>query len=269
MSKKGPGIEELRERVDPTALPRHIAVIMDGNGRWARRRGKPRIFGHTRGADRVRSTVELCRKLGIGVLTLYAFSDENWGRPKEEVGFLMDMLGRFLKSEISVMKKNGIRFRTIGRTGRLPAAARQWIEKAVTETAANAGMVLNLALSYGGRGEILQAVKRLAASGELPEDLREEHLAAHLDTAGLPDPDLIIRTSGEQRISNFLLWQAAYAELYFTEVLWPDFDERELLTALLDFQKRNRRFGLTGEQVQDAAADSAGARASQAARGPA
>jgi undecaprenyl diphosphate synthase len=267
MTKKGPGIEELRERIDPGALPRHVAIIMDGNGRWARRRGKPRIFGHTRGAERVRGTVELCRKLGIEVLTLYAFSDENWGRPKEEVSFLMDMLGRFLRSEIATMKKNGIRFRTIGRTERLPRSAQQWIEKAAAETAANTGMVLNLALSYGGRGEILQAVKRIAASGPVPEDLREDQIAAHLDTAGLPDPDLIIRTSGEQRISNFLLWQAAYAELYFTEVLWPDFDEKELLTALLDFQKRSRRFGLTGEQVREAGNGRAGAPAARAARG--
>ncbi len=251
MKKKEPTITELRGRLDPAALPRHVAVIMDGNGRWAQRRGRARIFGHRRGADRVRSTVEQCRKLGIGVLTLYAFSDENWGRPREEVSFLMDMLGRFLRSEIPSMKESGIRFRTIGRTERLPAPARDWIAKAGAETAGNDGMVLNLALSYGGRSEIVQAVKRLAAAG-LPEDLREEDLARHLDTAGLPDPDLIIRTSGEQRTSNFLLWQAAYAELYFTEVLWPDFDERELLLALLDFQRRQRRFGLTDDQVRQA-----------------
>lgn len=244
---------DLRAKLDPVSLPRHVAIIMDGNGRWAQRRGRPRIFGHKRGADRVRNTVEYCRKLGIPVLTLYAFSDENWGRPQEEVSFLMDMLGRFLRSEIPQMRQNGIRFRTIGRIERLPQSARRAIEKAVRETAANDGMVLNLALSYGGRGEILQAIRRLAASGGIPEDLREEHLTAYLDTAGLPDPDLIIRTSGEQRISNFLLWQGAYAELYFTEVLWPDFDEKELLLALLDFQKRNRRFGLTDAQVRQAA----------------
>jgi undecaprenyl diphosphate synthase len=247
--KKKQSITELRERLDRGNLPRHIAVIMDGNGRWARRRGLPRIYGHKRGADAVRHVVELCRKLGIEVLTLYAFSDENWGRPKEEVSFLMGMLGDFLRSEIAAMKSNNIRFRTIGRIERLPKTAQKWIEKAASETAGNTGTVLNLALSYGGRAEILQAIKRMEATGGIPADLAEEHLAAHLDTAGLPDPDLIIRTSGEQRISNFLLWQAAYAELYFTEVLWPDFDERELLTALLDFQGRQRRFGLTGEQV--------------------
>jgi undecaprenyl diphosphate synthase len=250
MIRKESTIAELRMRIDPSALPQHIAIIMDGNGRWAQRRGRPRVFGHKRGADRVRSTVEHCRKLGIPVLTLYAFSDENWGRPQDEVSFLMDMLGRFLNSEIPAMRANGIRFRTIGRIERLPRAAQRSIEKAVAETSANGGMVLNLALSYGGRGEILQAVKRLAASEGIPEDLREEHLSAHLDTAGLPDPDLIIRTSGEQRISNFLLWQAAYAEFYFTEVLWPDFDEKELLRALLDFQRRSRRFGLTDAQVR-------------------
>jgi undecaprenyl diphosphate synthase len=247
--KKKPAIAELRESLDKSNLPRHVAIIMDGNGRWARRRGLPRIYGHKRGADVVRSVVEQCRKLGIGVVTLYAFSDENWGRPKEEVSFLMGMLGDFLRSEIASMMSNGVRFRTIGRIDRLPKTAQKWVERATAETASNAGLVLNLALSYGGRGEILQAVKRMEAAGGIPEDLREEHLAAHLDTAGLPDPDLIIRTSGERRISNFLLWQAAYAELYFTEVLWPDFDERELLTALLDFQGRQRRFGLTGEQV--------------------
>jgi len=247
--KKKNTIAELRERIGKSGLPRHIAIIMDGNGRWARQRGLPRIYGHKRGADAVRDIVERCRKLGVPVLTLYAFSDENWGRPKEEVSFLMGMLGDFLRSEIATMRANDIRFRTIGRTERLPKAALTWVEKAMAETAENRGMVLNLALSYGGRGEILQAIKRMEAAGGIPADLREEDLASHLDTAGLPDPDLIIRTSGEQRISNFLLWQGAYAELYFTEVLWPDFDEKELLLALVDYQGRQRRFGLTGEQV--------------------
>jgi undecaprenyl diphosphate synthase len=249
MKKKDQTIEEVRSRLDEESLPRHVAIIMDGNGRWAQRRHMPRIFGHKRGAERVRDVVEQCRKLGIGVLTLYAFSDENWGRPREEVGFLMDMLGSYLKAEIATMKANGIRFRTIGRVERLPRSARKWVEKAMEETALNSDMVLNLALSYGGRNEILHAISRMAAAGGIPGDLREEHLAAYLDTAGLPDPDLIIRTSGEQRISNFLLWQAAYAELYFTDVLWPDFDEKQLLLALIDYQGRQRRFGLTGDQV--------------------
>jgi len=249
MKKKEPAIASLRARLDTAGLPKHIAIIMDGNGRWAVRRGKPRIMGHKRGAEIVRDVVEQCRELGIGVLTLYAFSDENWGRPRQEVSFLMNMLGGYLRSEIATMKANGIRFRTIGRTERLPKTAQKWIEKAASETAGNTGMVLNLALSYGGRGEILEAVRRAAASGESMADLDEERFSARLDTAGLPDPDLIIRTSGEKRISNFLLWQAAYAELYFTDVLWPDFDEQELLTALLDYQGRQRRFGLTGEQL--------------------
>jgi undecaprenyl diphosphate synthase len=251
MKSKSPTIEALRASVDGNSLPKHIAIIMDGNGRWALRRGLPRIAGHKRGADAVRRVTEQCRQLGISVLTLYAFSDENWGRPKEEVGFLMDMLGSFLKAEIAAMKANGIRFRTIGRTERLPSSARSWVEKAVSETAANTGLVLNLALSYGGRGEILEAIKRMipASGSDAALTLSEEVFSSYLDTAGLPDPDLIIRTSGEKRISNFLLWQAAYAELYFTDTLWPDFEEKDLLAAILDYQGRQRRFGLTQEQL--------------------
>ncbi len=249
MKDKGPTFEELFERVDRSGLPKHIAIIMDGNGRWALRRGLPRVAGHKKGAGTVRRVTEQCRKLGISVLTLYAFSDENWGRPRQEVSFLMNMLGTFLKAEIATMKTNGIRFRTIGRTERLPASALAWIEKAISETAGNAGMVLNLALSYGGRGEILEAVKRILSANGSMAGLSEEVFSSYLDTAGLPDPDLIIRTSGEKRISNFLLWQAAYAELYFTDTLWPDFDERDLLTAIIDYQGRQRRFGLTEEQL--------------------
>jgi undecaprenyl diphosphate synthase len=249
MKSNSPALGELRARVDMAGLPKHIAIIMDGTGRWALRRGLPRFAGHKRGVDTVRRVTEECRRLGISVLTLYAFSDENWGRPKEEVGFLMDMLGAFLKAEISMMKTNGIKFRTIGRTERLPIQARTWIERAMSETEANTGLVLNLALSYGGRGEILEAIKRMrAANGAAPE-ISEEVFSAYLDTAGLSDPDLIIRTSGEKRISNFLLWQAAYAELYFTDTLWPDFEERDLLAAILDYQGRQRRFGLTQDQL--------------------
>lgn len=242
-------IEELRASVAGNGLPKHVAIIMDGNGRWAKQRGMPRIAGHKKGADTVRLVTEECRAIGVKVLTLYAFSDENWGRPREEVGFLMDMLGSFLRSEIETMKKNGIRFRTIGRTERLPDTVRTWIDRAMAETAGNTGMILNLALSYGGRGEIVEAIKRLSGAGGLTGDLTEEAFSAHLDTAGLPDPDLIIRTSGEKRISNFLLWQAAYAELYFTDILWPDFKADDLLRALLDYQGRQRRFGLTQEQL--------------------
>jgi undecaprenyl diphosphate synthase len=198
--------------------------------------------------DTVRRVTEQCRQYGIQVLTLYAFSDENWGRPKEEVGFLMDLLGTFLKAEIAAMKANGIRFRTIGRIERLPTSIQAWIQRALSETEKNTGMVLNVALSYGGRGEILEAIKRMRLADTAAADVTEETFSSFLDTAGLPDLDLIIRTSGEKRISNFLLWQAAYAELYFTDTLWPDFEERDLLAALLDYQGRQRRFGLTQDQ---------------------
>ena len=249
MKKKNTTNEGPAAQLDRTNLPRHIAIIMDGNGRWALSRGLPRVAGHKKGADTVRRVTEQCRQLGIPVLTLYAFSDENWGRPREEVGFLMDMLGSFLKAEIATMKSNGIRFRTIGRIDRLPSSVQTWIERAKAETAGNSSMVLNLALSYGGRGEILEAIKRMPALNGSMDGITEEVFSSYLDTAGLPDPDLIIRTSGEKRISNFLLWQAAYAELYFTDTLWPDFEERDLLAAILDYQGRQRRFGLTQEQV--------------------
>lgn len=249
MKSNDQDLEQLRAQVDMNSLPNHVAIIMDGNGRWAQRAGLPRIAGHRRGVDTVRSITEQCSRYGIRVLTLYAFSDENWGRPREEVGFLMDLLGTFLKAEIATMKANGIRFRTIGRIERLPVSVRAWIERAVSETAGNTGMVLNLALSYGGRGEILEALRRMRAANNAEAEVTEETFSSFLDTAELPDPDLIIRTSGEQRISNFLLWQAAYAELHFTETLWPDFAERDLLAALLDYQGRQRRFGLTQDQL--------------------
>jgi undecaprenyl diphosphate synthase len=249
MNKKRYLHQENMAGLDAANMPRHVAIIMDGNGRWALRKGLPRIAGHKRGVETVRLITEECRRIGIDVLTLYAFSDENWGRPKAEVGFLMDLLGTFLKSEIATMKANDIRFRTIGRVERLPASARKWMGKAVAETADNSGMVLNLALSYGGRGEILEAIRRMNAAGTTAEQLTDEVFSSYLDTAGLPDPDLIIRTSGEKRISNFLLWQAAYAELYFTDTLWPDFSEKDLHAALIDYQGRQRRFGLTQEQL--------------------
>jgi undecaprenyl diphosphate synthase len=249
MKSKQDILSELRSRVDMNSLPKHIAIIMDGNGRWALRRRLPRIAGHKKGADTVRRITEQCRGMGVSVLTLYAFSDENWGRPKEEVGFLMDMLGSFLQAEIATMKENGIRFRTIGRIERLPDSVQAWIQKAISETAGNTGMILNLALSYGGRGEILEAIKRFRSTNGAGGDITEEIFSSSLDTAGLPDPDLIIRTSGEKRMSNFLLWQAAYSELYFTDTLWPDFEEKDLLAAIVDYQGRQRRFGLTQEQL--------------------
>jgi undecaprenyl diphosphate synthase len=250
MAKKSSITEYSHAKMEKAGLPHHVAIIMDGNGRWAVNRGLPRVAGHKRGAETVRRITEESRQLGIEVLTLYAFSDENWGRPKEEVGFLMDMLGSFLKAEIATMKSNGIRFRTIGRIERLPTTVRKWVEKAIAETAENTGMILNLALSYGGRGEILEAVRRMNDAGVNTEHLNDETFSSYLDTGGLPDPDLIIRTSGEKRISNFLLWQAAYAELYFTDTLWPDFSEKELHAALIDYQSRQRRFGLTQEQLR-------------------
>jgi undecaprenyl diphosphate synthase len=249
MKSNNQTLAQLRARLDTNNLPKHVAVIMDGNGRWAQRNGLPRVAGHKRGVDTVRRVSEQCRQYGIKVLTLYAFSDENWGRPKEEVGFLMDLLGTFLKAEIATMKENGIRFRTIGRTERLPASVQTWIKRALSETEKNTGMVLNVALSYGGRGEILEAIKRMRSANNVAADITEENFSSFLDTAGLPDLDLIIRTSGEKRISNFLLWQAAYAELYFTDTLWPDFEEQDLLAALLDYQGRQRRFGLTQDQL--------------------
>ena len=249
MKSKDHTLEHLRAQLDINSLPKHVAVIMDGNGRWAQRHGLPRVAGHKRGVDTVRRVTEQCRQYGIQVLTLFAFSDENWGRPKEEVGFLMDLLGTFLKAEIETMKGNGIRFRTIGRIERLPASVQMWIERALSETEKNTGMILNVALSYGGRGEILEAIKRMHAANNSAVDVTEETFSSFLDTAGLPNLDLIIRTSGERRISNFLLWQAAYAELYFTDTLWPDFEEQDLLTAFLDYQGRQRRFGLTQDQL--------------------
>ena len=249
MKKKNPTVEELRAGIDPGNLPRHIAIIMDGNGRWAVRRGMPRIAGHKKGPTPCARWRNCAARIKISVLTLYAFSDENWGRPQQEVSFLMEMLESYLKTELGSMKEQGIRFRTIGRTERLPASVQDWIRKAMAETAGNTGLILNLALSYGGRGEIIEAIKRLQLSNGSAGSLTEESFSSHLDTAGLPDPDLIIRTSGEKRISNFLLWQAAYAELHFTDTLWPDFGEKDLLLAILDYQGRQRRFGLTGEQL--------------------
>jgi len=225
---------------------------MDGNGRWAKRRGFPRIMGHRQGVKAVRSTVRLCRELNIPVLTLYAFSQENWGRPKEEVSALMDLLYDYLKSELDEMLGNQISFRAIGQIERLPERVRTCLLDTIERTSSNTAMILNLALSYGGRAEIVGAARRLAhkcLSGILnPEDIDEVMFSSNLDTAGLPDPDLLIRTSGENRLSNFLLFQTAYSEFYITPAFWPDFDKEEFLKALFEYQKRERRFGLTNEQ---------------------
>ncbi len=235
-------------------LPRHIAIIMDGNGRWAKKRFLPRIAGHKAGVSAVRNVVENCRRLGIEILTLYAFSSENWNRPSREVNALMDLLGDFLKSELKEMLKNNIRLTTIGEIERLPGSALKCLQSVCEETADNDGMILNLALSYGSRNEIIKAVRRIVSDyseGKLtPSDINEERFSRYLFTANFPDPDLLIRTAGELRISNFLLWQLSYTELYVTNTLWPDFRKDDLIKALEDYQKRERKFGRTSEQIE-------------------
>jgi undecaprenyl diphosphate synthase len=237
--------------IDPEKLPQHVAIIMDGNGRWARQKAMNRILGHEEGTESVRVIVRASREIGIKCLTLYAFSEENWKRPKYEVSALMTILKRFLKSELKEMQENNIRFIAIGRTHKLPEDVRNLIEETIGKTAKNTGMTLALALSYGGRQEFSDAVQKIAkriVSGDLqPSDINEELISDFLYTAGLPDPDLLIRTSGEYRISNFLLWQIAYAELYVTPTLWPDFRKEEYIKAIEEYQKRDRRFGGAGE----------------------
>jgi undecaprenyl diphosphate synthase len=238
----------LAESIDPLRLPAHIAIIMDGNGRWARRRSLPRAAGHRAGVEPVRMTVDTCARLGLQALTLYAFSTENWKRPRAEVDMLWRLLRIYLRKELPEILRNNIRFTCMGRIEALPRPVREELEAAVELTARNTGMHLNVALNYSGRAELVDAVNSIVEDARLTgkwKDLRidEETIAAHLYTAGLPDPDLLIRTSGEMRISNFLLWQIAYSEIYITETLWPDFRMTELLEAILDYQKRDRRFG--------------------------
>lgn len=216
---------------------------MDGNGRWAELRGLPRIEGHRRGAERAKEITEISIELGIRYLTLYAFSTENWKRPQSEISTLMKILEYYLKSEIADLAKRGIVFRSIGEIWRLPRNIQDLLKQTEAETASNKGMTLVAALSYSGSNEIIRAVKKIIHAKTRPDDLTETRFSSYLDTAGLPSPDLIIRTSGERRLSNFLLWQSAYAELYFTDTLWPDFDRNEYMTALHDFQQRERRFG--------------------------
>jgi len=243
--------QALVEKLDRKRLPRHIAVIMDGNGRWAQRRHFPRVEGHRRGVAAARETIETCTRLGIDALTLYAFSAENWRRPKAEVDFLMRLLREYLRKELPVIHKNNIRMSVIGRQEELPGGVREDIQRAMELTAGNSGMRLVVALNYGARTElvdafnaVLEETRRNATNGELDRlRVTEQMIADHLYTAGLPDPDLLIRTSGEHRISNFLLWQIAYAEIHVTGVLWPDFNRARLLEALLDYQGRERRYG--------------------------
>jgi undecaprenyl diphosphate synthase len=240
--------------VDLSRLPRHVAIIMDGNGRWAQRRKKPRLFGHKAGAESVSVIVESCREMGIEYLTLYAFSSENWNRPEQEVSGLMSILQRYLDSELSRMLKNGIRLRAIGDHSRLPDPVRKALARTEELTSSNTKLTLNLALSYGSRDEIVRAVQKIATLCQKrimdPADISGKTISEHLDTCDMPDPDLMIRTGGEARLSNFLLWQISYAEIIFTETMWPDFRKEAFLQALLDYQARERRFGRTGEQVQ-------------------
>jgi len=235
-------------------LPNHLAIIMDGNGRWAKQQGKPRAFGHEAGFKAVREIVEACAKRQISFLTLYAFSTENWLRPKKEVDILMRILLSALKSELATMLRHNIRLQTVGGISTLPAIILDELDRVVEQTASNTGMVLTLALSYGGREEIVAMTQNLAEkvkNGLIhPDHIDASVVNEHLYTADLPDVDLLIRTSGERRISNFLLWQSAYAELYFTERFWPDFKEEHLVEALMDYQNRERRFGKTSEQLE-------------------
>lgn len=241
------------KNIDGSRLPRHVAIIMDGNGRWAKKNAKGRISGHRAGAESVRVVVETCREIGIRYLTLYAFSVENWLRPSKEVEALMKLLIRYLNGELQNMLRNDIRLTTIGHTESLPQSVQAILSRTMEATKNCGGMVLNLALSYGGRDEIVDAVKKILddiAAGRIdPSDVNKNSFAHYISTGRIPDPDLLIRTSGEYRLSNFLLWQSAYTELYFTDVLWPDFRREHLISAVHDFQKRERRFGMTSDQL--------------------
>jgi undecaprenyl diphosphate synthase len=244
---------EIMKEIDPARLPRHIAIIMDGNGRWAESHTMGRILGHRKGAESVRVITKTCRRIGIDCLTLYAFSVENWLRPETEVRALMNLLLQYLEGETREMMEQGIRLTAIGDLDSLDAPVLRKLRETMEKTAGNQGMILNLALSYGGRDEIATAVRRIvgdAMAGKIaPSDITKELCAKYLYTTGIPDPDLLIRTGGEYRISNFLLWQMAYAEFYFTDIFWPDFREADLLAAIAEYQRRERRFGMTSEQI--------------------
>ncbi|MFC1684283.1 isoprenyl transferase [Pseudomonadota bacterium] len=248
------GETEVEGLAKVATMPRHVAIIMDGNGRWAKQQGLPRPAGHRAGVESVRSAVEYCAKQGIEVLTLFAFSSENWRRPKKEVGMLLELFVTVLQREVKRLHKNKVRIKIIGDCAAFPEKLQQRIRHAEELTVDNTGLVLQIAANYGGRWDIAQAAQRLAEkvkSGEIePQAMTEEALAEELSFAGLPDPDLFIRTGGEQRVSNFLLWQAAYAELYFTDTLWPDFDAAAFDQAVASYTKRERRFGQTSEQVE-------------------
>ena len=238
------------EEIDATNLPKHIAITMDGNGRWAKSKGKLRIFGHKNGVKSVRDTVEGAAEIGIEYLTLYAFSSENWNRPEKEVNALMTLLVSAINKETKTLMDNNIRLSTIGDINKLPSKAQKELQEAIIKTKDNTRMTLVLALSYSGRGEIINAVQNIIKDGKKPEEINEDTFQQYLTTKSVPDPELLIRTSGEYRISNFLLWQIAYSELYFTDTLWPDFRRADLYKAILNYQNRERRFGKTTEQLQ-------------------
>ncbi len=261
----------LEPAIDLDRVPRHVAIIMDGNGRWAVERGLERNAGHREGIESVREVIRACRDYGVEVLTLYAFSIENWNRPKGEVSELMRLLEEYLETELAEVMEHEARVRSIGRLERLPPSTRRAVENAVAKTAGNGGMQLVFALSYGGRAEIVDAARRVARDAEAgkldPEGLDEKGFAAYLYAADVPDPDLLIRTGGEARISNFLLWQIAYAELHLSERMWPEFRRRDFESAILDYQNRERRFGLTSAQVRDGTG-TAGGSDSERSRAP-
>ena len=244
----------MKDALDRERIPRHIAIIMDGNGRWAKKKGAMRIFGHRHAIQAVKDAIEGAENLGVEYLTLFSFSTENWSRPQEEVNALMELLVKTITDEVPMMMKNNIRLQSIGDINSLPKSAYEKLAEAKNTTSKNTGLTVILALSYSGQWELTQAARHIAqkvSEGKLKlEDITQQVMADHLETRGIPDPELMIRTSGEYRLSNFLLWQLAYTELYFTPVLWPDFRREHLIAAIQDFQKRERRFGMTGEQVK-------------------
>ncbi len=248
-------LEALKNNIDKNRVPRHIAVIMDGNGRWAKEKGEERLYGHANGVSSVKAVTEGCAELGVDYLTLYTFSKENWNRPEDEVNGLMSLLVSTIKEQVEDLNKNNVRFGVIGDLDNMPEKPRKELEYAIARLADNTGLHLILALNYSSRWEIQRAVKTIAndiKQNKLnPEDINEELIQQHLTTKHIPDPELMIRTGGERRISNFLLYQLAYAELYFTETLWPDFSKEHLFNAVIDFQQRERRFGKTSEQIKN------------------
>lgn len=241
------------DQIDRSVIPSHIAIIMDGNGRWAKKQGQARLYGHSFGVESVRGTLKAAKNLGVKHLTLYTFSTENWNRPKEEIDGLMELLVRTIAGEVDELNANGVQLLSIGDRDGLPAACREELNRAIERTSVNSEIQLILALNYSARWEITHAVKAIAektANGEIaPAGITDELISAHMTTAGIPDPELLIRTSGEYRLSNFLLWQLAYTELHFTPVLWPDFREDDLYKAVIDYQTRERRFGMVSEQL--------------------